>query len=255
METSKKAKTLLLTGCTAFAITMAGILPITASAQTWKLVSPGGGGSGGGVDCPLPWGDTLNHGDQITLYKDSAHPQCASIARPFACSNGMLVGHGDPYQDYRHPSCTAVNIGEAVPAKSGAVYIGNLGENHLYLSPADDSTSIAWKTENSVTANTQSDIDGHVNTYNMNNSMHPAAKLCAQKSPAGTWYLPAKDELAVIWENRTAINLPAKGLNHSTYYWSSTEYGNTTAWVQRFSDGSQNTNFKNNTSRVRCVRR
>lgn len=243
-----------------FSLILSALLLFTvpATAQTWKLVSPGGGGAGGGVDCPLPWGGTLDHGDQITLYKDSAHPQCVSIARPFACSNGMLVGHGDPYQDFRHESCAEVNIGDAVPAKGGAIYIGHLGENHLYLSPTDDSTAIQWKMERSATPDTQSDIDGYANTYKMNNNLHPAAKLCAQKSPAGTWYLPAKDELNIIWENRSGINLTAKGLNHTNYYWSSTEHATNMSYaiIQRFG-GAMTVTYTNKDVSLyaRCMRR
>jgi hypothetical protein len=69
-----------------------------------------------------------------------------------------------------------------------------------------------------------------------------AAKLCANLSITdqdGTvyndWYLPSKNELFKLYQNRVAIG----GFNLSATYWSSTEAYNffTTAWVYSFGNG------------------
>jgi hypothetical protein len=70
-----------------------------------------------------------------------------------------------------------------------------------------------------------------------------AAKLCAELSITdqdGTvytdWYLPSKNELIKLYQNRVAIT----GFNTSVNYWSSTEGINQLidAWVLNFSDGT-----------------
>ena len=68
------------------------------------------------------------------------------------------------------------------------------------------------------------------------------------------WYLPAMNELNVLYTNRTAIG----GFQTvvASWYWSATEYvTNGAARVQRFTDGTQNISSKNNSMIVRCVRR
>lgn len=63
--------------------------------------------------------------------------------------------------------------------------------------------------------------------------------------PGNPWYLPSKDELGVIYNNKKFFN-PAT-TNWATY-WSSSESTNDTndVWVRRFSDGAQWENSKSN---------
>ena len=65
------------------------------------------------------------------------------------------------------------------------------------------------------------------------------------------WYLPSKDELNKLYLNRNAI-----GNFFPSSYWSSTENenSNSTAWIHRFSDGRQQTQFKDFQQHVRPVR-
>jgi hypothetical protein len=80
-----------------------------------------------------------------------------------------------------------------------------------------------------------------------------AARLCGDLVLGGysDWYLPSKDELNQLYLNKVAI-----GGFASNYYWSSTEFNfNTiTAWRQNFSNGLQDSYFKNGNSSVRAVR-
>ena len=102
-----------------------------------------------------------------------------------------------------------------------------------------NTTTLAATDADSVTAGTQD---------------HVAAVYCNDLSQDGNtdWYLPAKDELNVMYAGKTAIgNFDTGG----TYYWSSTEFNGSYAWSQRFSDGPQNGSNKNLTYAVRCARR
>ncbi len=72
------------------------------------------------------------------------------------------------------------------------------------------------------------------------------------------WFLPSKDELNEMYQNKATINTTAtanSGADFSNiYYWSSTEYDSDRAWLQYFANGGQYDNVKGNTNNVRAVR-
>ena len=59
-----------------------------------------------------------------------------------------------------------------------------------------------------------------------------ATKACADLGDG--WRLPTRDELNILFENKDKI-----GGFANLYYWSSTEFDNSTAWVQNFNYGYQ----------------
>ena len=68
------------------------------------------------------------------------------------------------------------------------------------------------------------------------------------------WYLPSKNELYAMYQNKSTI-----GGFSSAYYWSSTDnysgYSYDYAWRQSFDSGGQGSDDKSDSNRVRCVRR
>ncbi len=125
-----------------------------------------------------------------------------------------------------------------------------------------------------------------------NATVYPAAHFCNNASIGGftDWYMPAKNELEICYYNlkpTTAANntssgtntnaVPSRGSNYTAgtpaqtsaadfqstgaedfaaaYYWSSTEYSASNAWLQFFGFGTQTNYIKNTSYRVRCVRR
>jgi len=78
-------------------------------------------------------------------------------------------------------------------------------------------------------------------------SWHEAIVACKSLGPG--WRLPTKDELNMLYENKEEI-----GGFANVNYWSSTEYGNASAWKQSFGSGFQNFNFKASLNYVRAVR-
>jgi len=80
-----------------------------------------------------------------------------------------------------------------------------------------------------------------------------AARYCGNLVLNGydDWYLPSKDELNKLYLNRVAV-----GSFVDDWYWSSTEYNTTDAWVQFFGNGNQINLVKDWTSnmQVRAVR-
>ena len=95
-------------------------------------------------------------------------------------------------------------------------------------------------------------------------SPYNAADYCKNLTAYGNsdWYLPAQNELSVMYTNRAAIahfdttdgSTPVGGA-YPGLYWTSTEYNLNGAWIQRFSDGNQLNYVKSSLFAVRCVRR
>ena len=159
-----------------------------------------------------------------------------------------------------------------------------------------NTSGLSWKTSAATTTGTDSINDGWANTQAMVTAgitAHPAANFCKNLTIGGytDWYLPSKDELEILYRNfkpTTQNNSTSYGANTSSvpptsnytannpaqtsialfqsgqpeafsvsqYYWSSTQYSSTLAWLQLFSDGGQSNYLgKALTTYVRGVRR
>lgn len=178
---------------------------------------------------------------------------------------------------------------------AGQIGVSGVATHNLVIGPvaSAQNNSVQWKTTNTSTAGTSSDIDGPTNSSNMNNASHPAAQFCEGLTIGGfsDWYMPAKNELEVCYFNlkptTTANNtssgtntnaVPSRASNYTSgnpaqtsaaafvtstgaeafaagRYWSSTENSATNAWEQLFSNGNQYASLKDGSGRVRAVRR
>jgi hypothetical protein len=167
--------------------------------------------------------------------------------------------------------------------------------HYLVIGPVSSAeiSNRQWKTTNTSTAGTSSVIDGPTNSANMNNATHPAAQFCEGLTIGGfsDWYMPAKNELEVCYynlkpttaNNNTSVSgtntnaVPSRGSNYTSgtpaqtsandfktgnaeafatvSYWASTEDSATTAWIQNFFNGGQYGTNRDNSLRVRAVRR
>jgi hypothetical protein len=81
-----------------------------------------------------------------------------------------------------------------------------------------------------------------------------AAILCAYSDEGGytDWYLPAKNELGLLYTNLATNGIGSFGPN---YYWSSTEESAQSAWGEVLSTGSVVIILKDTTLAARCVRK
>lgn len=114
-------------------------------------------------------------------------------------------------------------------AYAGGFYAGQISvagngvaSHNLVVGPVSSAEALRqWKTTNTATAGTSSDIDGPTNSANMNNASHPAAQFCEALTVGGftDWYMPAKNELEVCYFNlkpSTTANYtstPVSGIN------------------------------------------
>ena len=87
-----------------------------------------------------------------------------------------------------------------------------------------------------------------------------AAEICNNSIAQGfsDWFLPSKDELSQMYQNKAIIEASAISNGGSAfatyYYWSSSEFDFYNAWEQYFSDGYQSINYKFSTYNIRAVR-
>ena len=139
--------------------------------------------------------------------------------------------------------------------KEGIVFVVYDGGYHGKIVSVDESREL-WVgetvRENFTAATSKGDGMGNMNKIKKLpdwKSNYPAFAWCA--SLGDGWYLPAVDELILIYENKSIIN---RRLNERGYgevvndlYWSSTEVEEEPdcAWYVNMNDGDSNYNSKN----------
>ncbi len=131
-------------------------------------------------------------------------------------------------------------------------------QHGLIAAESDQSTGILWSNDNNVaTGATATGIGtGNANTNTIvsaPSSGSCAAQLCADLELNGysDWYLPSKDELNELYENRVDIgDFTTTGV----YYWSSSEDNGFAAYMQQFKTGSQYAFNKETPYYVRAIR-
>ena len=88
----------------------------------------------------------------------------------------------------------------------------------------------------------RSDWNGEANTNNMRNALNPDLNLDADE------YIPSVAQLHLILLNINEINNALEEVGgepmKANWYWSSTEYSNTSAWYVHFGSGSTNSYYK-----------
>lgn len=187
----------------------------------------------------------------------------------------------------------------------GGYYAGSISTtangvatHYLIVSPAASGQKSpgAWKTSQTNAPGTDSLINGPANSAAMNDPAYPAAYFCEGLTIGGytDWYLPAKNELEVLYyyfKPKTDGNKTTSGSNanavspepistnytasspartsitafrdggsecigNSSLVWSSTQQSTQWAFVQYFADGDQITQLKDQTTCwTRAVRR
>jgi hypothetical protein len=171
------------------------------------------------------------------------------------------------------PSITTYSVGDF--AQGGVVFwVDETGQHGLVAAKQDQSSGIRWYAGTSGNtqakgngpyageANTAIIIAAHVAIGDDGNTY--AARICNELQITengktyGDWYLPSKDELYLMFLNKSTINATARANGGSSFagfiYWSSTEDNSNFAWVLTFSHDYQYGNPKYNTESVRAIR-
>jgi len=161
-------------------------------------------------------------------------------------------------------------IGEYVPSQGGVIfhrYKESGQEKYLIVDIAELSTSSVYSDiTNSIGITGQSTWDGSSNTtaiVNQVGATSGAAILCNASTNGGQndWYLPAIDELNLIFNNRfnvnkTLSNVPGATIIGFSVYWSSVEVvtNSNLGRVLDFTSGNVSSSNKSSTYSVRAVR-
>ena len=142
-------------------------------------------------------------------------------------------------------------------------YVYDNGKHGLIAATSDQSTGIRWYGGSNT--NTRARADG-VGAGLKNTALIIAnqgavdgnafaATVCNEYSVTvdgvtyGDWYLPSKNELNLLYLQKSVV-----GGFASNVYWSSTEYESISAWYQDFGNGDQYLEFKVVTFYVRAIR-
>ena len=75
------------------------------------------------------------------------------------------------------------------------------------------------------------------------------AAIAAASAYGSGWHLPSKNELNLLYQQKTAVGGFANGS-----YWSATDIDSNNAWEQFFVDGAEDSSSKASPLRVRAVR-
>jgi hypothetical protein len=129
------------------------------------------------------------------------------------------------------------------------------GETHgIIAAPSDQTSGMEWGCQGIHIGNTVTAIGGgaaNTTAIVAGCTGVSAAKTCADLSLGGysDWYLPSKDELDKLYQNKDLIG------NFTTGdYWSSSEYSNIAAYKQSFLNGGQTYLVKGSSMKVRAIR-
>jgi len=222
--------------------------------------------------CPTPQPCSEIFDAQCVRYTGAALTCGLDVVVP---SNDTVAEALESIVDYVCNTSYTYEIGQYVASRGGVIfhrYKDGVNENYLVVDTINISTSSFWSNIDTllIGITAQSTWDGLSNSNAIVAQVgftSGAAKLCLDLSNGQTdWYLPAIDELSLLWQNRFNVNRTLSG--NSSFgnilgaveigydnYWSSTESASTTAWNFNFSSGIVSNFGKNQTLYVRAVRK
>ena len=171
-------------------------------------------------------------------------------------ANNTTLKNCDGIPTWVVDSCPFI-IGDTGPAGGKVFYLTDAAGKHgLEAAPADHSAYVQWGCFGTTIAGADGTAvgTGAANTADIVAGCaeaNTAAKIADAYTLNGytDWYLPSKDELNLLYQQKTVVGGFAN-LN----YWSSSEGNSDYAWNQYFSSGVHDFNAKNYTLPVRAVR-
>ncbi|MEX0811785.1 MAG: DUF1566 domain-containing protein [Chitinophagales bacterium] len=185
----------------------------------------------------------------------------------------VLTSDADGNASWAEGGSVTYTVGDF--AHGGIVFwVDETGQHGLVCAKEDQSAGVRWYagTHGNTQAKGDGPYAGKANTSIIiaaqvaigDDGSTYAARICNELQITeggktyGDWYLPSKEELNLMYQNRVTIGATATANSGSgfasAYYWSSTEYNTNNAWIQIFYNGNQGYYTKHNTIRVRAVR-
>lgn len=173
----------------------------------------------------------------------------------------LFYDRGDEYGEYKLGN-------NGYPERiDGAVDNGSAGSanwRYLICDKSDlDNTGCAWGASETTEGLTDIAIgvglpntDAMITKYENNDTYWWKSIKQKRDSTGLKWFMPSKDELNLMYENRAVITgQGGDAFNTNTAYWSSSEYNEYHAYYLTFSTGHQNATNKRSTYLCRLLRR
>ena len=226
------------------------------------------------VGCPTPQPCSEIFDARCVRYTGTALTCGLDIVVP---SNDTVAEALEGIVDYVCNLPYTYEIGQYVASRGGVIfhrYKDGTNENYLVVAITNISASSFWSNIDSIAIGitAQSTWDGLSNSNAIvaqAGFLSGAAQGCLAYSVGAIddWYLPAIDELSLLWQNRFNVNRTLSGASSASTitgatqigynnYWSSTEYDASFAWYFRFGSGDAIMGGnKNATYYVRAVRK
>ncbi|MDR2965051.1 MAG: DUF1566 domain-containing protein [Treponema sp.] len=206
--------------------------------------------------------DASNHDHSIVAGSGSLICRRTNCEHQYAIGDigpaGGIIFYVADGQNGRQTSITVQASPDGTPADRAwteytAYYLeaAKTNEGVLFWDPSPSGTLIngvttlttGLETEASLLGNGRKDTQLIVNHLVTTDDV--AAKLCANRTSGGTdWFLPSLGELNQLYLNKEAVSA-AGGSFTSWFYWSSSQYDARFALKQRFDNGKQYYEFKN----------
>lgn len=167
-----------------------------------------------------------------------------NIDVPMQLPDGSILFYdrGSAYGEYSAVGSNIVRISEGVDDGSA----GSLNWRYLICDQADpDNTGKQWGPYTSEGLTGTAIGVGLPNTEAMlakyaDNDSYWWKLIKEKRDNTGLdWFMPSKDELDMLYDNKNVIPSLGGVALKSDYYWSSSEYDNDDAWYQYFSNGNQ----------------
>lgn len=130
------------------------------------------------------------------------------------------------------------------------------GWRYLEAAPSDQAEAVTWGHNTNFVGNTSTAIgsgkENCISVLDQGILIGSAIHLCAVLDIGGEsdWFLPSKEELLLMYDNKSAIGQFTTGA-----YWSSSEVTALDAWLVEFSNRDTYDEFKTREIRVRAIRR
>jgi hypothetical protein len=226
------------------------------------------------VGCPTPQPCSEVFDAQCVRYTGAALTCGLDVVVP---SNDTVAEALESIVDYVCNLPYTYEIGEYVASRGGVIfhrYKDGGNENYLVVDTTDISAASFWSNIDSVAigATAQSTWNGLSNSNAIVAQVgftSGAANGCliSTNNSQTDWYLPAVDELSLLWQNRFNVNRTLSGASSAgaipgtstqigfNTYWSSTEYASSYAWGFNFLNGAADEYSKTFLFYVRAVRK
>ena len=182
------------------------------------------------------------------------------VTVPMALSDGTVLFYdrGEQYGNYRIINNEIIRVSDGIDDGSTE----SLNWRYLICDKSDlPNQNFQWGPEkeegvsSTVIGAGLSNTNIMIDKYARINAVYYWKYILDKRDDTGfNWFMPSKDEISILYNNKTTvINLGVD--NFYLVYWSSSEGNLYSAWFQRFSDGVQEVSNKGNNYACRLIRR